>query len=276
MAKYKGAFPKLPERGWFAKGDEGAEVEKLQRLLNWANDGTIVPKLVVDGKLGVLTENAVAFYEEVHQMSIDKQFGSKCLASTKWLDMSGVWRAINWAWSVAKDNSFTYGTGKRAHRSGCYFCQTNTGPRKKNKERKGEPHVVKDSQGNGHTYERTYCCNTFVTAAYAHGAKDPKTLAVCKAGSCFGMSPKDWEKSPNFKRVGKAKSVPFDKLERGDVIMADSDKHCHVWLYLGFDRFVEAADEGWGAGTIAVKTGAKRRYNTYAKDNTCYVVRYRK
>ena len=272
MAKYKGAFPKLPERGWFQKGDKGVEVQKLQRVLNWANDGTIKAKLVIDGDLGDKTEDMIAFYQEVHQLTIDKQFGQKSLASTKWLDINGKWRAMNWAISVAKDNSFAYGTGKRAHRSGCYFCQTNVGPRKKKKEQKGEPHVVYDSKGNGHTYAKTYCCNTFITAAYAHGAKDAKILSICKGGSCCGMSPSDWERSPNFKRVGKVKDVPFSKLERGDVIMCES----HVWMYIGFDKLVEAGSEGWGTSSISAKSGAKSRYNSYAKKPKTWVVRYQK
>ena len=278
MAKYKGGFPTLPKRGWFKKGDKGDEVKKLQKLLNWANSGTIVAPLEIDGELGVLTENAVAFMEEIHHLTIDKEFGAKCLAMTKNLDMNGRWRACNWAVSVAKDNSFTYGTGDRAHRSGCYFCQTNTGPRKKKKERKGEPHIVKDKNGNGHTYTKTYCCNTFITAAYAHGAKDPKTLAYCRAGSCFGMTPSDWQTSPNFKKVGKASAVDFSKLMAGDIIINNGNAggpH-HVWMYLGKDKYVEAGSSGWGANSIASKYGAKKKYNGYKKYPKCYVMRYTK
>ncbi len=280
MAKYKEAFPKLPERGWFAKGDKGEEVKKLQRLLNWLNAGRIVDNLVVDGEIGNLTISAVSFYEEVHTLTIDGEFGEKCLKLAKMMDMCGRWRALNWAISVAKDNRFTYGAGERGHRSGCYFCGTNTGPRMKKKERKGEPHVVYDKQGNGHTYERTYCCNTFATAAYAHGANDKKTLAYCKAGTCFGMKPKEWETSPNFKRLGKCSKVPYDKLIPGDVIMNNNsgkDKvPGHVWIFAGAGRVVEAANGGWGTESIRVTKDAKRRYNQYAKSPNAYVVRYYK
>lgn len=278
MSKWKNAFPKLPERGWFQRGDKGDEVKKLQKLLNWACDGTIIDKLNADGEYGILTENMVKFYQEVHFLTIDGQFGPVCLKSTRGMDINGAWRAIAFAVSVARDNSFAYGAGQRAHRSGCYFCQTNVGPRAKKKERKGEPHVVYDSHGNGHTYAKTYCCNTFITAAYAHGAKDPKILSICRGGGCCGMKPSEWERSPNFKRVCKCKDVPFTKLQRGDIIMNDGAKGGpgHVFMYLGFDKLVEAANGGWDSGSIAVKSGAKRRYNQYCKYDGSYVVRYTK
>lgn len=277
MAKYRGALPKLPARGYFKKGDKGPEVKKLQKALNWANSGTIVAALKVDGECGVLTERAVSFFEEIHHKTIDGEFGKVCLATLKALDVTGAWRACNWAVSVAKDNRFTYGVGQRAHRSGCYFCQTNTGPRKKLKEKKGEPHVIKDKNGNGHTYERTYCCNTFATAAYAHGAKDKKIYAICHSGHCCGMTPSSWKQSPNFKTVGKAKNVDFSKLKAGDVIINDKAvkgvTH-HVWIYLGGDKLVEASNGTWNANSISSKYGAKKRYTAYQKSNTCYVMRY--
>lgn len=283
MAKYKDALPKIPQGGFFKKGDKGAEVKKLQKALNWANNGRIVDNLVVDGEIGPLTISAISFFQEINHLTIDGEFGPKSLNTLKDLDLTGAVKACNWAVSVSKDNRFSYGAGQRAHRSGCYFCQTNTGPRKKKKEQKGEPHVVKDSKGNGHTYTMTYCCNTFITAAYAHGAKDAKTLAVCKAGSCFGMNPSEWEKSPNFKRVGKSKDVPFSKLKRGDVIInnGSADGPHHVWMYLGADRYVEATslgggDKSWSADSIKAKNGAKSKFTRYKKYPKSYVVRYTK
>ena len=275
MAKYKNALPKIPQRGFFEKGDKGPEVEKLQKALNWANNGRIVDNLKVDGEVGPLTISAVSFFQEIHRITIDGQFGAKSLKTLKNMNLTGAIKACNWAVSVAKDNRFTYGAGQRAHRSGCYFCQTNTGPRKKKKEKKGEPHVVYDSKGNGHTYERTYCCNTLITAAYAHGAKDKKIYDICHGGSCCGMHPSEWTRSPNFKSLGKAKNLTFDKLKAGDVIMNDGGGvPGHVWMYLGGDYLVEASNGGWGTNSIAKKNGAKRRFKQYQKSNGCYVVRY--
>ena len=71
MAKYKGAMPKLPERGYFKKGDKGEEVKKLQKALNWANSGTIVAALKVDGEVGNLTIAQISFFEEIHHKTID-------------------------------------------------------------------------------------------------------------------------------------------------------------------------------------------------------------
>jgi len=282
MAKYKSALPKLPKRGWFKKGDTGTEVKKLQKALNWANSGRIVAALKVDGIIGDKTVSAVNFYEEIQHLTIDGHFGSKCLARIKSMDMTGAVRACNFAVSVAKDNRFTYGAGQRAHRCGCYFCHTNTGPKKKNKERKGEAHVVKDSHGNGHTYEMTYCCNTFATAAYAHGAKIPSVLKLCQSCDALDFKPSQWTKH-GFKHVGSCKKVPFSKLKMGDVILSDSSKgakYGHVWIYLGADRYVEANQikgKEWSADAIRTLSGAKANYNkNYAKYGGTNVVRYSK
>lgn len=272
--KYNGIFPKLPTRWYFKTGDKGTQVILLQKFLNFANDGAIFDPLEVDGEYGKLTGKAVSFFELVQGKTQDTEFGKKCLAAAKALDKTGAYKSINFAVSVAIDNSFAYGEGQRAHRSGCYFCQTNTGPRKKKKEKNGEPHVVKGQDGKKHTYTKTYCCNTLITAAYAHGAGDKKTLEVCRKGSCFGMQPSDWEQSKNFKRVGKCSAVPYSKLKPGDVIMSDSDWACHVWMYIGHGQYVEASGGTWDEDSIAVKNGAKKLYSGYQEHSKCYVVRY--
>lgn len=269
MARYKSALPTIPKRGYFKKGDKGTEVGKLQRALNWATNGTIVAALKVDNEVGPLTIRAVMFLQEIQHLTIDGQFGPKCRDKIKTMEMNGAVRACNFAVSVAKDNRFTYGSGERALRSGCYFCKTNVGPVKKKKEKKGEPHVVKDKNGNGHTYERTYCCNTLITAAYAHGAKDPTILKICKSGSCCGMEPADWLRSKNFKKLGKCKSVDYDNLKMGDVILTPD----HVWMYLGKGRLVEASGNNWTAESISTKSGAHAKY-TKAENAGGYVMRY--
>lgn len=278
MAKYKSALPTIPERGYFDKGDKGEDVKKVQRAVNWINNGTIVKPLEVDGIYGPLTISAVSFMEEIHHMSIDGHFGPKCRKKIASINLTGAIKACNFAVSVAKDNRFSYGAGQRAHRCGCYFCGTNTGPNKKNKERKGEPHTVKDSKGNGHNYTMTYCCNTFLTAAYAHGAKDPTMLKLCKNCNCGGLYPEDgWLKKPTkFKVLGLAKKVKFEDLKMGDVILR---KDHHAWMYLGADRYTEATsidgkDKSWSSDSIRPKSGAKRNYTSYAKHDNVWVVRY--
>lgn len=270
MAKYKNALPKIPARGWFDEGDKGEEVKKLQRVINWANTGSIVKALVVDGEVGDLTIAAVAFFQEINQIPIDGQFGPDCLKTVKALDLTGSVKAVNWAVSISKDNRFTYGSGERAHRSGCYFCKTNIGPRKSNKERKGESHYVKDSKGHKHTYAKTYCCNTFITAAFAHGAKDKEIYKICHAGSCCGMEPKDWLRSKNFKKVGTCKGVAYSKLKMGDVILNPD----HVWMYIGKGKLVEASGNDWSTKSISTKATAKKRYGEEQERKGAYVMRY--
>lgn len=254
-------------------------VKEQQEFLNKVNVGSIIGTLAVDGQKGAKTTASIKIFQQIEGLEVDGIWGAKTeAASNKSIKVNGARKAMNWACSVANDNSFAYGTGKRAHRSGCYFCKTNTGTRKYKKEKKGEPHYVKDSNGKKHTYEKTYCCNTFITAAYAHGAKDSKTYNYCHAGGCFGMTPAEWERSKNFKRVGKAKSVAYSKLVAGDVIINKKSAQAphHVWMYIGHGRIVEASGGTWSAKSISVKNNAKSKYAKYQKSNTCYVMRYTK
>ena len=242
-------------------------VKEQQEFLNKVNEGSIIGKLVVDGKVGPQTIASIKIFQQIEGLEVDGVWGKNTNnASIKNIKVDGKRKAMNWACSVANDNSFAYGSGSRAHRSGCYFCKTNTGDRKWKKEKNGEPHYVKDSKGNKHTYEKTYCCNPFITAAYAHGAKDEKLLSICRSGHSCGMAPSSWTRSKNFKVVGKAKSVPFSKLKAGDVIISDSSnggKFHHVWMYIGHNRCVEATGGNWSASSIEVGGGVKSSYEKY-------------
>lgn len=261
----------FPQRGYFKKGDSGDSVKEVQKLLNKANKGSKEPDLSIDGEYGGKTVSAVKQLQDVRHITIDGQFGKRTLKEAE-KKVTKPMMAVNWAVSVARDNSFTYGTGKRAHRGGCYFCGTNTGPVKKNKEKKGEPHYVTDSKGNKHTYEKTYCCNPFAFSAFAHGAKDKKMLKMCQAGrnATTGMSPKRWEKY-GFEILGKCKNVPYKNLKAGDVVMCKS----HVWIFTGDGYLVEASSGNWSKESIAHKSIAKSRYEAYQGDKTAYVVRYK-
>lgn len=142
--------------------------------------------------------------------------------------------ACEWAVSIANDNSFTYGTGKRAHNYGCYFCGTNVGP---NMNKKGKSKV------SGHSYAKTYCCNPFVHACYAHGAGDPNMLNACRHGKGVGFSAQSFTKYGNWKKVGKP---GLGNLQKGDVLCLSA----HVCIYIGDGRVAHAMSEGWGAGSI--------------------------
>ena len=139
-----------------------------------------------------------------------------------------------WAAWIAGDNRFHYGyTNKHgssdsskwnpnAHHNGCYFCGTNT--TKGGRSKKG---IV--------DYERSYCCNPFVGAAWAHGGCVPKALELCQSGSSWDYHKgKGYDSSSLFTNLGKpAKS----KLKKGDVCCNDS----HVFLYIGNGKVAEAS-----------------------------------
>lgn len=258
-----------------AKPSKKKSVKEQQAFLNRVNVGTIQGKIAIDGKKGSQTTKAIKLFQQVQGLDVDGVWGAKTeSASNKTIKITKKRMAVNWACSVANDNSFAYGVGKRAHRGGCYFCKTNTGDRKWKKEKKGEPHKV-----NGHTYTKTYCCNPFITAAYAHGAKDAKAYKWCHAGGSWGMLCKDWKNSPYFSTLGACKNVPYSKLVAGDVILSNKNTNKwvhHVWMYIGNGRLVEAAGGGWDANSIAVKNNAKSKYQKYQKHKGTYVMRYSK
>ena len=156
--------------------------------------------------------------------------------------------AVDWAVKIASDNSFTYGTGQGAHHNGCYFCGTNYGPRK----------YMKPSK----KYKKTYCCNPFIHAAYAHGAQNPKMLKGCRKASGIGMEKSTFYKFDCWKCVGKP---AYKNLKKGDVLVKSS----HVAMYIGKGKMVEASGGNWSAGSIAVKKMSKSRYNGFS-----FVMRY--
>ena len=274
--KLLGLDPVTPqERGWWQKGDSGEEVKDIQRKLNQLNHvkkvdaahrfGVLIP-LKEDGVFGQLTEDAVKFFQFIEDIKTDGQVGKITMGKLNGQKWTGARGAVNFAVAVALNNGFAYGEGKRAHRTGCYFCGTNTGPKLKRKEKKGEPHEVKGKDGKMHTYTKTYCCNTFITAAYAHGAGDSVIYKICNKGSCCGMAPKDWTKSSHFTHVGKTKKVPAKNLKMGDVIMADEargSKRHHVLMCIGHNRYVHASGNNWTAGSISVHGGLEATYEKY-------------
>ena len=79
--KYPYQLPKLPKRGWFASGDTGDEVKKLQRFLRWETG----LKIYIDGICGGQTINAVKQYQENQGLTVDGCFGEKSLARAKML-----------------------------------------------------------------------------------------------------------------------------------------------------------------------------------------------
>lgn len=148
--------------------------------------------------------------------------------------------AVEWAREIANDDSFTYGAGKRAHHAGCYFCGTNL-------RKKGSSLV------DGHSYEKTYCCNPFCFSAYAHGGQVPSMLADCQNGH-NGAWGNDWIKY-GFENIGKP---DYSELLPGDVFTSSN----HMWMVSDpeKDLCVEATGGGWGPDSILEHTGAQRKY----------------
>lgn len=160
-----------------------------------------------------------------------------------------------WAVEIAEDDTFHYGNGAAAHHNGCYFCGTQALSGKRSK--KG---VVQ--------YQKTYCCNPFIQAAFAHGCNDPTMLAVCKKGSSYVE--KHYRSSSLFENLGKPSR---DSLKKGDVLCC---RNGHVMLYIGDGQLVEAAngDDGKVGSTrwnnsISVGNLTDGRWNSKSYGVTC-------
>ena len=76
---YTGAFPVLPDRGWFTSGDKGQQVKRLQKFLNWYGGYG----LAVDGEVGRKTINAVRSYQGREKLKVDGAFGAESLQRAK-------------------------------------------------------------------------------------------------------------------------------------------------------------------------------------------------
>lgn len=130
--------------------------------------------------------------------------------------------AAAWARAIANDNSFHYGNGTHCHHNGCYYCGTQPTSKKN--------YVVQ--------WEKTYCCNPFVTAAFAHGGNEPFMLnSVCKKGKSY-MAP-EFTKSALFANMGHPAQ---SELKVGDVLCTT----VHVAIYLGDGTIAEACTEDNG------------------------------
>ena len=76
---YSGTFPKLPKKGYLAKGDKGAQVKNLQKFLNWYGNY----KLAVDGSFGPKTDAALRKFQKAEKLAVDGKYGPKSSAKAK-------------------------------------------------------------------------------------------------------------------------------------------------------------------------------------------------
>lgn len=209
------------------------------QVVSVKNNGTIRRKKNGKAKITITQAGNGSF------LPVTKTVNVTCRKSTRQEQIDG---AVAWAIKIANDNSFTYGTGQGAHHFGCYFCGTNYGPRKYTKPSK--------------RYRKTYCCNPFVHAAFAHGAQQPKMLKACRKGSGIGLEKSTFYRYGCWKCVGKPS---YKRLQRGDVLL----KSTHVAMYIGKGKMVEASGGNWSASSIAVRKMSQSRYNGFT-----YVMRY--
>ena len=176
-------------------------------------------------------------------------------------------RAVNWAINIAADDSFTYGDKPVANAIGCYFCNNNDKKVKKS--------------GGDTRYHKTYVCLTFVGAAYAHGALDPEILKECQRCRMTMYETDDnFKKFSCWMKIGKCNELKVEDLQVGDVIIKWSDhndNNGHVCMYIGGNNIVESSGGGWGANSIAVKSGvAASRLKSLSSSSKNYVMRYTK
>ena len=153
--------------------------------------------------------------------------------------------AASWAKTIANDDEFHYGNGTHSHHNGCYFCGTQPKAKKK--------YVVQ--------WEKTYCCNPFVTAAYAHGGNEPFMLDLCSHGKSY-MAP-EFKRCDRFANLGHPDQ---SELKTGDILCATA----HVAIYVGDGKIAEAwiSDDGkpgsskWNK-SIAINSLTAKRYKGF-------------
>lgn len=71
---YPGEFPVRPSRGYFQRYDEGPEVVKLQKFLEWICPGCL-PKYGCDGEIGSETLGAVKKAQAILGVKVDGFYG---------------------------------------------------------------------------------------------------------------------------------------------------------------------------------------------------------
>ena len=181
--------------------------------------------------------------------------------------------AVNWAIDIANDDSFNYGQkGSNgpgyANRCGCYFCGTN--------DRK-----VKLS--GDERYYKTWPCMPFITAAYAHGAKDPEVLKTCQSCHTLETNDNNWKNYDCFEFVGRMSDLTVDDLKPGDVLVhydennGGSKKGGHMSMYAGDGNIVDSSGGGWSSNSISLKEGRASSYLKATWNQTPsknYVMRY--
>ena len=174
---------------------------------------------------------------------------------------TGALGAVEWAKKIAADDSFTYGkpksAGGYANRGGCYFCGSN------NKK--------VELSGGDKRYYKTYMCQSYITAAYAHGANDPAMLKLCKNHKVLKCNDTAYQNYSCWEFVGRAKDLKESDLKPGDVLIT---WETHMAMYIGNGDTIDArSTDYWGANSIAIRKGAIKKFLKH-KDKS-FVMRYK-
>ncbi len=174
---------------------------------------------------------------------------------------TGALGAVEWAKKIAADDSFTYGkpksAGGYANRGGCYFCGSN------NKK--------VELSGGDKRYYKTYMCQSYITAAYAHGANEPSMLKLCKNHKVLKCNDTAFQNYSCWEFVGRAKDLKESDLKPGDVLVT---WETHMAMYIGNGDTIDArSTDYWGANSIAVRKGGLKKFLKH-KDKS-FVMRYK-
>lgn len=220
-----------------ADGDWGPKTSKeLQKILNVEVDGEFGPKSV---KAFQTYLNDKMFKEKPAQKATPKTTTAKPAPAAKPAPVKTaqakpvkpklptlalkktaeqvIKDTLIWCDWIESDNSFHYGHGHHAHHNGCYFCGT-------------QPKVKKEAGIK--EWKKTYCCNPYAHAAFAHGGCDKGMLDMCNKGKSYGfLASEGYAKSKKFKRVNAIKA--------GDICCSNS----HVAIYAGNGMFHQAGHE---------------------------------
>lgn len=190
-------------------GKWGVKDERKRRLTEAGYDYDAVQKRVNE----ILESRKKGYGGEMPTLKLNKTNAEVIEDTIRWLE-----------W-IANDNSFHYGYGEHAHHNGCYFCGTEA------KHKKGYGIV---------DWEKTYCCNPFIGAGWAHGGCVPEALKMCQKCDSYDFHQgKGYDKSKLFDNLGK---ISKDELKRGDVLCRGngSSGSGHVMLYLGNGEVIHA------------------------------------
>lgn len=237
--------------GSLHKGDEGAEVKKLQKFLNWWDKSL---SLAVDGIFGDKTVAAVKAFQSANGLEADGYFGAKSLAKAKEVSprqLTWVERANAWARKIA-DDLYHYVTWKSK------VIETHTCP-----------------ICTGRKYDNYYGwnCIGFAWAVWHHGGGIP-----CKC-NCHVISNEIGEKIAKAKTDAEAlkiaqdhvgikdikvirnngKDVPKSQWKAGDIgLKFSGETYKHTFYYMGNGKVADSSNYSNDAKDIAI-----RAYDNY-------------